>query len=104
MYREDILNICYSEERAASVPRTVVGCLRGCPERENIMSYTELSDEDQIILAAECVGRGVPIPREIKEALGADLISVIENPGATHEQTNNANEQTGNGINPSGFA
>ena len=44
--------------------------------------YAELSDEDQIILAAECVGRGVPIPHEVKAALGADIIDLIENPGA----------------------
>jgi len=49
------------------------------------MSYTDLGDEGMILHAAECVGRGVPIPQEIREALGAELILIIENPGATHE-------------------
>ncbi len=59
------------------------------------MSYAELSDEERIILSAECVGRGVPIPREIKDALGPDLISIIENPGAKHDTKSNAKARHG---------
>jgi len=47
-------------------------------------TYAELSDEEQITLAAECVGRGVPIPHEIKAVLGHVIIDLIENPGAQH--------------------
>ena len=47
--------------------------------------YTQLSDEERILLAAECVGRGVPIPHEIKAMLGQELIQIIENPGARHD-------------------
>lgn len=64
------------------------------------MSYAELSDEEKIILSAECVGRGVPIPRAIKTALGPDLIAIIENPGATHEPT--TDKTAGNGNHPPG--
>lgn len=46
------------------------------------MRYAELSDSDKIILAAECVGRGVPIPHEIAAHLGHEVISEIQNPGA----------------------
>ncbi len=65
------------------------------------MSYAELSDEEKIILSAECVGRGVPIPREIKTALGPDLISIIENPGATHDPIPHTVTSAGNGNHPS---
>jgi len=49
------------------------------------MAYAELSDEDMIILAAECVGRGVPIPHDIAAHLGAAVISDIQNPGGPHD-------------------
>ena len=49
------------------------------------MPYTELSDEEKILHAAECVGRGVPIPRQIKALLGEELVQIIENPGAEHD-------------------
>jgi hypothetical protein len=49
---------------------------------ERPMPYTDLSDEEKILHAAECVGRGVPIPQQIKEILGDELIAIIENPGA----------------------
>jgi len=48
------------------------------------MPYTDLSDEEIILHAAECVGRGVPIPHQIKKILGDELIKIIENPGAEH--------------------
>jgi len=47
--------------------------------------YAQLSDEEKIILAAECVGRGVPIPHEIQAMLGHELIYLIKNPGAQHD-------------------
>lgn len=49
------------------------------------MSYSALSREETIILAAECVGLDVPIPHEIQAMLGPELISEIQNPGATHD-------------------
>ncbi len=52
------------------------------------MSYTELSDSEMIILAAECVGRGVPIPHEIAAHLGREIISDIQNPGGHHDGDN----------------
>jgi len=51
------------------------------------MSYAELSVEEKIILAAECVGRGVPIPHEVAAALGSALVSDIQNPGGPHDET-----------------
>lgn len=33
------------------------------------MAYSDLAVEDQILLAAEFVGRGVMVPHEIREAL-----------------------------------
>jgi len=56
--------------------------------------YAELSDEEKIILAAECVGRGVPIPHEIKAMLGHELILIIENPGAQHDTDKPTNDPT----------
>jgi len=53
--------------------------------RHDMTEYTQLSDEERILLAAECVGRGVPIPHEIKAMLGQELIQIIENPGARHD-------------------
>lgn len=49
------------------------------------MSYADLDSEDLIVLAAEFVGRGVPIPHEIEAKLGHSLISEIQNPGAEHD-------------------
>ncbi len=46
------------------------------------MPYTDMSDEEIILHAAECVGRGVPIPHQIKTELGNELVKIIENPGA----------------------
>lgn len=48
------------------------------------MSYASLSDSEMIILAAECVGRRVPIPHEIAAHLGKTLVSDIQTPGALH--------------------
>lgn len=58
------------------------------------MSYASLSKEDQIILAAECVGLDVPIPHEIQAMLGPELISDIQNPGV-HDanKTSNTGDQ-----------
>lgn len=44
------------------------------------MPYHELPVEDQILLAIEFVGRGHPIPEQLRVSLGADLIREIENP------------------------
>lgn len=54
--------------------------------------YAELSDEERILLAAECVGRGVPIPHEIKALLGHELILIISNPGAQHDVNSRADD------------
>ena len=48
------------------------------------MPYADLTDEELILHAAECVGRGVPIPHQIKTILGQELVVIIENPGAEH--------------------
>lgn len=55
------------------------------------MRYAELSDSEMIILAAECVGREVPIPHEIAAHLGSSLIAEIQTPGALHEHRDNEN-------------
>lgn len=50
------------------------------------MAYSDLAVTDQIILAAEFVGRGLSIPQEIQTALGPELTSEIQNPEtANHE-------------------
>lgn len=49
------------------------------------MAYSELSEEELILLSAEFIGRGQKIPRQIKSILGPDLIEDIENPERTHE-------------------
>ncbi len=81
------LGICYNCVRSA--PKTRKGrrvlCHRDTP-MENPMPYTDLSDEEKILHAAECVGRGVPIPQQIRTLLGDELIQIIENPGAEHER------------------
>lgn len=44
------------------------------------MDYHALPVEDQILLAIEFVGRGHPIPEQLRLTLGVDLIREIENP------------------------
>lgn len=50
------------------------------------MPYSDLAVEDQILLAAEFVGRGVPVPSEIRENLGSNLMRDIENPETLHDR------------------
>jgi hypothetical protein len=50
------------------------------------MPYSDLAVEEQILLAAEFVGRGLPVPSEIKSNLGSDLIRDIENPETTNDR------------------
>lgn len=50
------------------------------------MAYSDLSVEELILLSAEFVGRGLDIPREIREELPPDLLWEIENPETTHDR------------------
>lgn len=50
------------------------------------MAYSDLDIEDQILLSAEFVGRGLSIPDEIKQSLGPELIRDIENPENSHDR------------------
>lgn len=53
-------------------------------------AYAELSEEDQILLAIECIARGTPIPSAVKAALGSELITQIENPKGSPVATGNS--------------
>ena len=44
------------------------------------MPYSDMAVEDQILLAAEFVGRGLTVPHEIRTNLGDELMRDIENP------------------------
>lgn len=50
------------------------------------MPYSDLPLVEQILLAAECVGRGINIPREIRDQLGPEIIRDIENPETSHDR------------------
>jgi hypothetical protein len=51
------------------------------------MAYSDLAVEDQILLAADFVGRGLSIPQEIRDTLGPDLTADIEHPETTNDRT-----------------
>ena len=42
--------------------------------------YSELSISECINLAIEFVGKGLPIPHDLKSIIGSELIHEIENP------------------------
>lgn len=44
------------------------------------MDYSDLDHDVLIIMAIEFVGRDTPIPEQIRQILGPDLIREIENP------------------------
>ncbi len=44
------------------------------------MPYSDLTLEEKILFAAECIGRGVSIPSELRADLGPEVILEIENP------------------------
>jgi len=46
--------------------------------------YTDLSVEAQIRLAAEFLARGVPIPRELNDELGPEIMSDLLRPEKTY--------------------
>ena len=48
------------------------------------MAYSELSDEELILISAEFIGWVQPIPNQIISILDYDLILDIENPERTH--------------------
>lgn len=50
-----------------------------------IMAYADLSPEEMILHAAECVGRGLDIPSEIARLLGPALLQDIQNPETLHD-------------------
>lgn len=50
------------------------------------MAYSDLAIEDQILLAAGFVGRGLEVPEEIKTNLGPDLLWEIENPETPNDR------------------
>ncbi len=56
------------------------------------MDHSDLEVEDQIILAAECVGRSIPIPPSIRTSLGTDLVESIENPESTNHAINTSKQ------------
>lgn len=55
------------------------------------MRYADITDSEMVILAAECVGRQVPIPHEIQAHLGPELIAEIQTPGALNEHRDHEN-------------
>jgi len=50
------------------------------------MAYSDLAIEEQILLSAEFVGRGLEVPQELKQALGPELLRDIENPETFHDR------------------
>lgn len=51
------------------------------------MTYADLTTTELILLAVEFVGRGVPIPAQIQEAIGSDLVKEITSPEITDNGT-----------------
>ena len=54
--------------------------------------YQELSEYDQLLLAIEFHMNGIPIPKELINLLGDDLVSDITNP-IVNKVSNNDTEQ-----------
>mgnify|MGYP001793122449 CR=1 FL=1 len=52
------------------------------------MAYSSMSVEEMIVLAAEFVGTGLDIPREIRDELSPDLLWDIEHPETTQNDDN----------------
>jgi hypothetical protein len=44
------------------------------------MAYADMPPEDLILLAAEYVGRGLPIPQDISRQLPRDVFDAIQHP------------------------
>ncbi len=55
------------------------------------MSYADLSQDDLVLLAIEFVAKQCPMPAQITELLGEELIYEIQNPvGEPNEETDNS--------------
>lgn len=50
------------------------------------MAYSDAQPADLVLLAAEYVGRGLEIPKEIALALGPGLLADIQNPERPHDR------------------
>lgn len=48
------------------------------------MAYSDMAVEEQILLAAEFVGRGLQVPGELQTILGPELSEDIQNPETNH--------------------
>lgn len=52
------------------------------------MTYANMAPEDLILLAAECVGRRLPIPQEIVRALSPDVLADIRSTEPSYDNSN----------------
>lgn len=58
------------------------------------MAYADLTSEEQILLAAEFIGRGQDVPREIARGLGHEIMHDILAPESKHDGPQGSSDAT----------